>query len=138
MNVMNASNGQAALEYLMIASIAIAVTLPVFYYSFFYSSSSITYSQAQDSVNAIAKGADYVYSLGVGSKTRILVTIPTNVINYSIVYNSITYNIRSSSGSVSTVTAFTKANLTGFLPINSGNYYIALNMTEQGVVVSIS
>jgi len=130
--------GQAALEYLMIASIALAVTLPIFYYSFYYSSSSVTYSQAQDAVTAIAKGADYVYSLGVGSKTRILVSIPSNVINYTIQNKAITYNIRSSSGAVSTVTSFTKANVTGILPTNPGNYFISLNMTEQGVVISVS
>lgn len=135
---MKLERGQAALEYLMIASIALAVTIPVFYYSFFYSSDSISFSQTQDAVNAIAKGADFVYSLGVGSKTRVLVTIPNNVIIYNVSNNAITYTVRSPSGSRSTVTAFTKANVTGTLPTNAGNYYISLNMTNQGVVISFS
>jgi len=130
--------GQAALEYLMIASIALAVTLPVFYYTFFYSSSSVNYSQAQDAVNAVGRGADYVYSLGVGSKTRVLISVPGSVINSSVKTNSLTYNIRSSSGAVSSVTAFTKANITGILPANPGNYFISINMTEQGVFISSS
>ncbi|HLC39886.1 MAG TPA: hypothetical protein VJJ76_03320 [archaeon] len=135
---MKIEKAQAALEYLMITSIALAVIIPVFYYSFFYSSGSVNYSQALDAVNAIGKGADYVYSLGVGSRTRILVSIPSNVINYTISTKAITYQIRSSSGATSSITAFTKANITGTLPTNPGNYYISLNMTEQGVVISVS
>jgi uncharacterized protein (UPF0333 family) len=128
---------QVALEYLVIASIAIALMLPIFYYSFGYSSASTSTYQAQDSINALAKAADYVYSLGVGSKTHVSIIIPNNVVSSSIANKTILLKIKASSGT-SDIVAFTKANVNGTVPTTSGYHYMQLNMTEQGVQISPS
>ena len=124
---------QVALEYLIVASIAIAIILPIFYYSFTYSSGSVSFSQAQDAVNTLAKAADYVYSLGVGSKTRVSIIIPNNVVSSSVTDKRILLKIRTSAG-VSDMVAFTKANVSGSIPTSYGYYNMLVNMTEQGIV----
>jgi hypothetical protein len=86
-------------------------------------------------VNSLANAADYVYSLGVGSQTHILITIPDGVTDIIITDKTILFKLETSSGTTDVI-AFTKANVTGNIPTSPGYYSILLNMTEQGVEIS--
>jgi len=125
---------QVALEYLIIVSLGIILIIPIFYYALTQSSESILISQAQDTVNSVAKTADYVDSLGSGSSSKIVAIIPSNVINSSIQNKTILLRIRTSSGDTDVI-AFTKTNVNGTLPTASGYYAIFFNMTGQGVQI---
>lgn len=125
---------QAALEYLLVVGLSLAVIIPVFYYSLTHSSDSIAVSQAQNTVNTLAKAADYVYSLGEGSSSKVLISIPKNVLNTSTQNKTISIRLQTSSG-ISDITATTKATVSGTLPNVSGNYNIFVNMT--GGIVDI-
>jgi len=126
---------QVALEYLIVASVAIAIIMPIFYYSFTYSSGSLSFSQTQDAVNALAKAADYVYSLGVGSKTRVSIIIPNNIVSSSVTDKRILLKIKTSAGE-SDIVAFIRASVSGSVPTAYGYYYMTVNMTDQGVQIS--
>lgn len=125
---------QTALEYLMLITLGMVIVIPVFYYSLTYSSDAIKNEQAQDAVNTLAKTADYVYSLGVGSSAKVLITIPQNVKNSSVEGKVILIKLELSSG-VTDIKATTKANVTGGIPTVAGTYTMFLNMT--GTMVEI-
>ncbi len=125
---------QVALEYLFVAGIGIFVLIPIFYYALTYASESLSISQAQNTVDDIAKTADYAYSLGVGTNLKKTITIPNNVVNSSIANKTILLKIQTSSGLTDAV-ALTKATVNGSLPTKSGYYNIFFNSTEQGVQI---
>ena len=128
---------QISLEYLLVASIAIAVISALFYYGMIYSSETTTFYQAQDTVSSIAKAVDVVYALGPGSSTQISVIIPENVVESSVGNNTILLKVESSAG-INDVIAVTKANVTGEIPITPGRYFLTLNMTGAEVEISVS
>ena len=128
---------QAALEYLLLMGLALAVIIPVFYYSLTHSSDSIAVSQAQNAVSTLAKTADYVYSLGIGSSSKVLITIPENIVESSIQNKTVLLRLKISSG-ISDIKALTKADVTGSIPTLSGNYNMFVNMTGSQVEIQRS
>ena len=75
---------QIATEYLILIGLILIVLIPILYYTTQESTTSININQAQDVVQTLAKTADYVYSLGPGTRSVALITIPLGV-NRSIV-----------------------------------------------------
>lgn len=125
---------QTAIEYMVIIAIAVAAIIPFFYFSLIRTSDSIIVSQAQDTVDTLAKASDYVYSLGVGSSTQVSVTIPKNVVQSSIQSKTILLKVKLSSGT-SDIKAVTKADVFGTIPSNQGTYKMLVNMTGTQVEI---
>lgn len=125
---------QTAIEYMFVVIFGLAVVIPVFYYSLIYSSESVVTSQAQEAVNTLAKTADYVYALGEGSSSQVLITIPQKVVNSSVQGKFIVLQLKLAS-TTSDIKANTKANVSGTIPIEAGSYKLFLNMTKNDVKI---
>ncbi|MBI2084715.1 MAG: hypothetical protein HYT70_03855 [Candidatus Aenigmarchaeota archaeon] len=125
---------QVALEYLFVIGLVTMIILPIFYFSTTNSLDSVRVSQAQDTVDALAKASDYVYSLGVGSSEKISIIIPDGVLESSVQNKTILLRLQLSSG-VSDMKAVTKANVTGSVPNATGTYNVIVNMTGSYVEI---
>ena len=121
---------QAATEYLILVGTILAILIPVLYYFSYQSSNTLNLNDAQDVVSTLAKTADYVYSLGPGTKTNVLITIPEGVHNISIKGSEITLNL----GGYGEVVGISKANLTGNLSSLKGTYQVKIELLESGLV----
>ena len=125
---------QAATEYLIMVGVGLLIITTIFYYTMQYSSESISINQAQETTETIAIAADYVYSLGQGSKTRVVVQIPERVIDSYVENNEIGLKVSLRSGIID-VFSVTKGTVSGNIPTFSGRHYIFLNMTDTGVFI---
>ncbi len=126
---------QVATEFLTIVSISIIILIPIVYFSFFYSYETTTLAQSQKAVKNIAETADYIYSLGNGSQTKIQISIPQSVVGSSVSDYTINLKISNRAG-VSDVIAIIKANVTGSIPNSTGVYSINLQNVDGVVVIS--
>lgn len=123
--------GQASLEQMVITGIGIGFIAVIFYLSLNFANDNVRISQAQDAVDKLAKSADYVYSLGPGTKDKVEVYMPDGIIFANLSSHTIHIRISLSSGRAD-VFANTKAALTGSLPQNSGPQEIIITHTEGG------
>ncbi len=121
---------QAAIEYLVLISLIIFFLIPLLYYSTSESANTIKLNDAQDAVQSLVKTADYVYSLGPGTKTNVLITIPEGVYNVSIKGYEIILNL----AGYGEVVGKSKANLTGNLSNLKGSYQVKVELLENGIV----
>lgn len=126
--------GQSSLEQLIIVSIGLTFIAAIFYLALNMSNDNIRISQAQDMVEKLAKSADYVYSLGPGSKDVIDVFVPEGIVFTNISNHTIHVRLSLSSG-YSDVYADTKPSLTGELPRIPGPREIPVMYTESGKVM---
>lgn len=126
---------QAALEYIIIAGAILVVVMFLFYYASNKAKDDIKLSQAQDAVNAVAKTADNVYSLGPGSKDYVWITIPESVSLSDVDQDNklILLKLNIFGGS-SDIYASTISNVTGSIPYRKGTYLIQVQMLSDGVV----
>jgi len=126
--------GQVATEYLTIVGIGLFIVTIVFYYTITYSSESVSVNQAKEAADTIAKAADYVYSVGVGSQTTIVINLPNRIVESHIKNKEILFKLGLKSG-ITDVYSITKGEVSGALPIRHGRHYITLNMTDDGVYI---
>lgn len=77
-----AVRAQAALEYILVVVLVMAVLVPFTYYGFISSQESTRVLQANRAVEAIADASKYVYSQGVGSRVTVEVFVPDGI-NFS-------------------------------------------------------
>jgi len=126
---------QLALEFLLVITIALVIIGPTYYFTFQNSSDNIKVSKAQNAVEIIGKGIDYVYSINKGSIISVNVDLPAGVSSYNITNKTIIYKVSLSSGTTS-VFYTTKATLNGTLPISEGRKTIILNNTGGGVTIA--
>jgi len=125
---------QAAVEYLIMVGVILAIAIPIFYYSLTYSSESVAISKSKEAAEAIASGVDYVYSLGEGTRTTVAIDIPTNVKESYILDNEIGFRISTSAG-ITDVYAMSMTNVTGSLPDTPGRHFIVIKHLGDGVVI---
>ena len=71
--------GASSIEYLFITGIAISALAIIVLISMNTGSDSIRVAQAKDSVEKLALPADYVYSLGPGSRETVSVYLPQGI-----------------------------------------------------------
>jgi uncharacterized protein (UPF0333 family) len=93
--------GQSAFEYLIIVSLVITFLIPVWAYVLSTQQSttdelSLTY--ADNAVKKIADTASLVYSQGPPAKVTVRLYIPGGVENITVINNTITLRLRTSSG----------------------------------------
>ncbi len=103
--------GQISIEYILLVGVILVVVIPLLYYSFSKTNTDIRYQQASDAVNALAKAADEVYSLGLGSRNYVWINPPEGVTNVIIKDKIINLEV-AIYGDRSDFVAKTNANLT--------------------------
>jgi len=128
---------QVALEYLIIASIVLGSAIILFYFAINYSSESISISQAKESIGTLSKAIDYVYALGPGSQTTVIIDVPQNIVDSYVVQNEIGFKI-GVGGQIIDIYEVTKASVSGNLPTTYGRHVVILSSTDEGVVISAS
>jgi len=121
---------QAAIEYLVLVSLIIFFLIPLLYYSTSESANTIKLNDAQDAIQSLVKTADYVYALGPGTKTTVLITIPDGVYNVSMKGHEVILNL----AGYGEVVGKSKANLTGNLSNLKGSYQVRVELLDNGVV----
>ncbi len=121
---------QVATEYLFILGLILLVLIPLLYYATKESTSTLGLNDAQDAVQTLAKTADYVYSLGPGTRSVVLITIPQGVYEIRVNGREIALNLTG----YKEVVAYTKANLTGNLSSLQGTYNIPVTLQDNGIV----
>jgi len=126
--------GQVATEYLTIVGIGLFIVTIVFYYTITYSSESVSVNQAKEAADTIAKASDYVYSMGVGSQTTIVINLPNRIVESHVENKEILFKLGLKSG-ITDVYSITKGEVSGALPTRHGRHYITLNMTDDGVYI---
>jgi len=122
---------QVSTEYLFILGLIILALIPIIYYATQESSRTLNLNDAQDAVQTLARTADYVYSLGPGTRSIALITIPTGVYNTRVLGREVIINL----SGYKEVSAFSKANLTGGFPSTPGTYNVPVTLLENGVVL---
>ena len=133
--------GQAAIEYLIMFSIVLAILAVLTYYAqdmTSRNSSDIISSNAVIAVNKISEAADIVYTQGEPSQITLSVYVPENLQSVDFHNNFIIMKVRVGSG-ISDVFAMSKANFTADSHISpdSGTRKIrvrAVSVIESGQV----
>jgi uncharacterized protein (UPF0333 family) len=125
---------QVAVEYLVVVTIVLGTSIFLFYYTSTYSSNSITMGQAKESIQTLAKAIEYVYALGPGTKTSVVIDLPSNIVGSYVVQNEIGFKI-GAGGRVNDVYEVTKARISGTLPKTPGRHIVNVNSTVTGVVI---
>ncbi len=125
--------GQASLEQLMVTGLALTFVALIFYIAINYANDSVRATQGKDTVDKIAYAADYVYSLGPGSREIVRVNVPEGLEAFDVSGNRVYVRASLSSGS-SDFFANTRASLFGSLPTNPGPQDIILSVTPNGSV----
>ena len=120
---------------LTIVGVGLAIILPLFYFSLFYSSQATAQVLASDAVNSIAYSADYLYSLGNQSATTLRIRLPEGIANSAVGSKTILLKLNTTAGTTD-VFAVTKANVTGSLPKKSGYYLIKLQNVNSAINIS--
>lgn len=129
--------GQASLEQLVVTGIGIAFIAIFFYVALNFATDNVHASQAKDTVDKIAKAADYVYALGPDSKTTIDVYMPGGIESIEVSGNRVYMRISLPSGDAD-VFANTQAQLNGTLHAIAGAQEITLTTSSNGSLVNIN
>ena len=125
--------GQASLEYVILVGLILLISISFFYYASLKTSETINYSQAEDTINTLAKAADEVYAIGPGTKKFVWVNIPGGTVSSSIANSEISLVI-SLYGNTSDYVAITRAPIVGSISIDKGTHYIPIEHLESGIV----
>lgn len=121
---------QSAIEYLILISILLFMLIPILYYSNYQSTSVLNLNDAQDAVQTLAKTADYVYSLGPGTSSIALITIPRGASKSIVREKEVILNM----SAYGEVVGISKANLTGNFSYSPGTYNIKVTALDNGLV----
>lgn len=125
---------QASTEYVILIAVVLVALIPIFYFALQKSNTDIKINQVDDAVNALAKAANSVYSLGPGTKDHVWITMPEGV--QDIIINGTEINIKISLlGKISDVHASTIGNVTGYISTNPGTYKIPVEALSNGIVL---
>ncbi len=125
--------GQSSLEQLVITGIALTFIALIFVFSINYTNDTVRKTQAKDTVDKLAKTADYVYALGPGTKQTVRVQMPSGVQFITVSGNRIQLRVSLSSGDAD-VFANTRAALTGAVPITDGAKDVSVFATSNNKV----
>ncbi|VVB98829.1 von Willebrand factor type A domain protein [uncultured archaeon] len=90
--------GASSIEYLFVTGIALAALSIFIVISMNISNDSIRIAQAKNAVETLAKSADYVNSLGAGSKETVSVFLPKGVGAIDVFNNTVHMRVALSSG----------------------------------------
>src|SRR3989338_4477249 len=129
---MSKKRGQASTEYIIIIGIVLVGIIVIFWILWHKVQVEIKEEQSADCVQALAQGANEVYSLSPGSKKYITCNVPGSVTEFTAIANEINMELSSSGDHV----AFSKAQVMGNLSNyqDKGVYSIPVELLDDGVV----
>jgi len=128
--------GQAAIEYMIIIGIAMAILVPLFVIlnSYTYDTKSDLKTRAlEDSLDSIAESSSMVYFQGYPAKMSVNLYVPEGVIMTNVSENFLMVRVRHGSGYTDIVST-TDAIVNGSLPTKAGIYKITIKAVEDGWV----
>ncbi|MFQ5405546.1 MAG: hypothetical protein ACE5DI_00100 [Candidatus Micrarchaeia archaeon] len=119
------TRAQAALEYMLIIGVSLAILLPLWLYansSIEDTKASLQIAYARNSLNKIGEAADAAFVEGPPAKFSLYLTFPQGIESTSVSGReaSMRLNLLDRPGSVSDVFVSTIGNMTGTLPTQSG------------------
>jgi len=136
--MMGWKKGQVAMEYVIIISFILVVTVPLLFISYTHSQ-DINELIASNQVDKISKkiidSAESVYYLGSPSKTTIKVYMPKNIESITINNNELVFTMHTSQGS-DEIVRYTSINITGDLMTSQGLRHIEIR--SMGNLVNIT
>ena len=130
---------QAAVEFLIIVSVALMILLPVTFYanqSLMGYKDDTKISLAKNTVKKLGESVDWIFSQGPSAKRSLEIYIPDDVYNISLEDKTILFKIRSSAG-ITDVFYETVPSLNGYLPITSGYYFVSLTAYADYVNITV-
>lgn len=132
-------SGQAAFEYMAIVIVAIVFIIPLWYYGFNANNGvtddlSLTY--AKNAAKRLAGVSDLVYSQRQNATSRVMIHMPKGITEASLNDGYIMLKVMTSNGEV-TIYEETKANLTGTLPTEKGDYYFTIRAMGDYVNITL-
>lgn len=132
--MLKTKKGQASLEQLIILGIALTFVAAAFYIAISMSSDNIRAVQANDMVNKLSTSADYVYSMGAGSRETVSIYVPEGVVHTDIDNNTVKVRISQTSGE-SDIYEDAKPALIGSIPTTPGHHEVLVTHMESGKVM---
>lgn len=130
--------GQLSMEYMLIMSFALLMTIPLLIIFFEQSSSAkdqINSGRAAQIGREIVDNAERVYYLGEPTTTTLKVNMPENINQIMITSRELTLRIETGSG-LTDVTIESAVNLTGSLLAAEGIQNIKIQSAGESVVLS--
>lgn len=131
---MKCTKGQSGTEFLIMFGVGLAFVMGAFVIGSAYSSENLKFSQAQDAVDRLAQGVDYVYTLGPNSKEYVDVYFPNELDSVNVRDKTIRFSVASGGGKVDFF-ANTKADLISALPSTWGPQKILVQYLPSGKVL---
>ncbi len=134
----SSGKSQAALEYLMVASIALLMLVPVIingWESTAQLNSNINFQKARSAVSQIADAAKTVYFQGAPSAMTINVVFPENIVSSNVSGTEIYFRMKYKDGSTDVV-EFLEFNVTGNLSNSQGMHEIYLEALPDAVNIT--
>lgn len=128
---------QAALEYLILVSMVLLFIVPIWAYTYSmekYAKSDLSLTYAKNDVQKIVSAADLVYSQGPPAKVEIVVYIPPQVYNVTVVQNFVNFKMYYDSNLVD-IMGESKAQLNGSVPGIEGTYTLSIEAINGNVQI---
>ncbi len=127
---MNKHKGQVSLEYLIMTSFLLAVTVIFFGFAIFLFNENAAIAEAESAVLTIENNANFVASLGDESKVYFEVNVPENTTSFNVTGKSITMIVGANN-----IFTYSKVNLTPQSFSTHGGRKIMSASFEDGNVV---
>jgi uncharacterized protein (UPF0333 family) len=123
--------GQAALEYLIIAATLMLATAVMLAYVLPAYSNATQIEQAGTALNILTAAADKVYALGPGSALVVAITLPEGVNSITATGTAVSMDVEGS-----TSLAIFEFNVTGTIPYEQGYHKIQVKAIDEDVEFS--
>ncbi len=126
---------QAAMEMIIILAIALSILLTILVVSnkiMTGTSGKIASTKARTAVDTLSDSTELVYQQGVGSRTRIFITLPDEIQSFTASNQTLNMQLYTG-GDLKDVYRSFDFNISGTLPIEEGNYWIYAE-SKQGYV----
>ena len=130
-----AMKGLSSIEYLFVTGLALMALVAVAIISTNIGSDSIRVTQTRDTVEKLANSADYVYSLGPGSKETVSVSLPSGVKFITVSDDRIHARVALSSGDSDVYAKSKGARLIGAVAALAGQQQVTITALSDGSVL---
>ena len=134
-NLLSNKKSQAAAEMLIVIAIALSILLIILVINnkiMTGTSGKIESTKARTVVDSMADAAELVYQQGVGSRTRVFVTLPDEIQSFTASNQTLAMQLYTGGNLKDTYRAF-DFNVSGTLPTEDGNYWLYAE-AKQGYV----
>ncbi len=130
---------QAAVELIVILAVALVILLSILAINastMTSSQSQIEETKARTALGDIVNAAELVYQGGVGSKTRVFVTLPDNIDSTSVSGQSVEISLYTAGG-LNKIHRTTDFFVSGDIPAEEGNHWIDVEARQNDVLIGV-